>query len=71
MWNDSEIFQLESIGLFTMIEAGDSLDDGEAPEDTIDNDDKHKCSETNLELLKALTKVEYCRAVRNWMSVSL
>ena len=45
MWNDSEIFQSESIGLFTMIEAGDSLDDGEAPEDTIDNDDKLKCSE--------------------------
>ena len=28
-----------------MEEAGDSLDDGEAPEDTIDKDDKLKCSE--------------------------
>ena len=34
-----------------MEEAGDSLDDGEAPEDTIDKDDKLKCSEINLELL--------------------
>ena len=54
---------MESIGLFTMIEAGDSLEDGEAPEDTIDNDDKLKCSEINLELLKTLTKVEFFRAV--------
>ena len=46
-----------------MEEAGDSLDDGEAPEDTIDKDDKLKCSEINLELLQTLTKVEFCRAV--------
>ena len=44
-------------------EAGDSLENGEAPEDTIDDKDKHKCSEINLELLKALTKVEYCQAL--------
>ena len=36
--NDSEIVQLNGIGLFTKEEAGDSLEIGEAPEDTIDND---------------------------------
>ena len=51
-----------------MEEAGDSLDDGEAPEDTIDKDDKLKCSEINLELLQTLTKVEFCRAV--WHSAT-
>ena len=44
--NDSEIFHLKGIGLFTVEEAGDSLEIGEAPEDTIDNNDKLKCSET-------------------------
>ena len=46
--NDSEIFQLKGIGLFTIEEVeGDSLEIGEAPEDTIDNNnDKLKCSET-------------------------
>ena len=34
--NDSEIIQSNGIGLFTK-EDGDSLDEGEAPEDTIDN----------------------------------
>ena len=32
-----EIFQQEGIGLFTIGEAGDSLEVGEAPEDTIEN----------------------------------
>ena len=44
-------------------EAGDSLEKGEAPNDTIENVNKYKCSEINLELLKALTKVEYCQAL--------
>ena len=39
-----------------MEEAGDSLDDGETPEDTIDKDDKLKCSEINLELLTNFNK---------------
>ena len=56
---------MESIGLFTMIEAGDSLEDGEAPEDTIDKDDKLKCSEKIIESLQTLTKVDYCPAVGN------
>ena len=47
--NDSEIIQLNGIGLFTIEEVeGDSLEIGEAPEDTIDNNnDKLKCSENN------------------------
>ena len=49
--------------VYSTEEAGDSLEIGEAPEDTINNDDKHKCSEINIESLKALTKVEFCRAV--------
>ena len=44
-------------------EVGDFLEKGEAPNDTIENVNKHKCSEINLELLKALTKVDFCRAV--------
>ena len=44
--NDSEIFQLKGIGLFTIEDAEDSLEDREAPVDTINNDDKLKCSET-------------------------
>ena len=39
-----------------MEEAGDSLENGEAPEDTIDKDDKLKCSEINLELLTNFNK---------------
>ena len=46
-----EIVLLNGIGLFTKEEAGDSLEKGEAPEDTIENVDKHKCSEIELELL--------------------
>ena len=34
--NDSEIVQSNGIGLFTK-EGGDSPEEGEAPEDTIDN----------------------------------
>ena len=45
--NDSEIFRLKGIDLFKVEEVGDSLEDGEAPIDTTDNDDKLKCSETN------------------------
>ena len=44
-------------------EAGDSLEKGEAPNDTIENGNKHKCSEINIESPKALTKVGFCRAV--------
>ena len=44
-------------------ETEDSLENGEASNDTIENGKKHKCSEINLELLKALTKVEYCQAL--------
>ena len=46
MWNDSEIFLLKGIGLFTIEEVEDSLN-GEASVDTIDNNDKLKCSENN------------------------
>ena len=42
-----EIFQLKGIGLFLIEEGGDSLEIGEAPEDAIDNNNKHKCSENN------------------------
>ena len=47
MWirNDSEIIQSDGIGLFTKEIVGDSLENREAPEDTIDNGIKHKCSE--------------------------
>ena len=39
MWirNDSEIIQSDGIGLFTKEIVGDSLENREAPEDTIDN----------------------------------
>ena len=47
MWirNDSEIIQSDGIGLFTKEIVGDSLENREVPEDTIDNGIKHKCSE--------------------------
>ena len=46
--NDSEIIHSNGIGLFTtgtIEDDGDSLDRGEAPEDTIGDNDKHECSE--------------------------
>ena len=52
MWirNDSEIIRLNGIGLFTK-DVGDSPDEGEAPEDTIDdvntNALKHNTRVTN------------------------
>ena len=44
--NDSEIIHSNGIGLFTIDEVEDSLDDGEASEDAINNIYKLKCSET-------------------------
>ena len=51
--NDSEIIQLNGIGLFTIEVEGDSLEKGEAPEDTFNNDIntnalKHKYGHYNL-----------------------
>ena len=46
--NDSEIIHSNGIGLFTtgtIEDVGDSLERGEAPEDTIGDNDKHECSE--------------------------
>ena len=40
--NDSEIFRLKGIDLFKVEEVGDSLEDGEPPTDTTDNNDKLK-----------------------------
>ena len=45
--NDSEIFHSKGIGLFTIEDAEDSLEDREASVDTINNKDKLKCSENN------------------------
>ena len=44
--NDSEIVQWNGIGLFTKEKAGDSLEEVDAPEDTIENVNKHKFSDT-------------------------
>ena len=51
--NDSEIIHLNGIGLFTIEDEGDSLEKGEAPEDTFNNDIntnalKHKYGHYNL-----------------------
>ena len=51
MWNDSRDRSIERYWFIYKEEAGDSLEEGEAPEDTIENVDKHKCSEIELELL--------------------
>ena len=51
MWNDSRDRSIERYWFIYKEEAGDSLEKGEAPEDTIENVDKHKCSEIELELL--------------------
>ena len=43
--NDSEIFHLKGIGLFTIEDVEDSLEVREASVDAINNNDKLKCSE--------------------------
>ena len=45
--NDSEIVQSNGIGLFTK-EDGDSPDEGEAPEDTIDNVNTNALKQTRV-----------------------
>ena len=43
---------------------GDSLEEGEAPNDTIENDNKHKCSEIELELHTIFVQtIGHCQAV--------
>ena len=60
--NDSEIVQLNGIGLFTKENDGDSLEMREAPEDTID-DVNTNALKHNTRVTKALTKVVYGPAV--------
>ena len=44
--NDSEIIHSNGIGLFTIEVVEDSLEIGEASNDTINDNDKLKCPET-------------------------